>query len=62
MMPGLMQILARILPLYDVNEGLRASMVFNDHMAALKYSAIIGVFAAVVFIMGIMATKWEEGK
>jgi ABC-2 type transport system permease protein len=62
MMPGFLQTLARILPLYYVNEGLRASMVFVDHMAALRYSAIIGVFAAVVFILGITATKWEEGK
>jgi ABC-type branched-subunit amino acid transport system ATPase component len=61
MMPDFMQTLARILPLYDVNEGLRASMVFNDHIAALRYSPIIGVFAAVVFILGILATKWEEG-
>jgi ABC-2 type transport system permease protein len=62
MMPGFLQTLARILPLYYVNEGLRASMVFVDHMAALRYSAIIGVFAAVVFILGIVATRWEEGK
>jgi ABC-2 type transport system permease protein len=62
MMPGFMQTVARILPLYYVNEGLRASMVFNDHMAALRYSAIIGVFAAVVFILGIVATKWEGDK
>jgi len=62
MMPGFMRTVARILPLYYVNEGLRASMVFNDHMTALRYSAIIGVFAAVVFILGIMATAWEEGR
>jgi len=62
MMPGFMQTVARILPLYYVNEGLRASMVFNDHIAALRYSAIIAVFAAVVFILGIVATKWEEDK
>jgi hypothetical protein len=37
-------------------------MVFEDNMAALRYSAIIGGFAAVVFILGIMATKWEEGR
>jgi ABC-2 type transport system permease protein len=62
MMPGFLQTLARILPLYYVNEGLRAAMVFEDNMTALRYSAIIGVFAAVVFILGIIATKWEEGK
>ena len=61
-MPSFLQTLARTLPLYYVNEGLRASMVFADHMAALRYSAIIGVFAAVVFVVGILTTKWEEAK
>jgi ABC-2 type transport system permease protein len=61
MMPGFLQTFARILPLYYLNEGLRASMVFVNHMTALRYSAIIGVFAAVVFVLGIMATKWENG-
>jgi hypothetical protein len=36
-------------------------MVFADNMAALRCSVIIGVFAAVVFLVGIMTTKWEEG-
>jgi len=62
LMPGFLQTLARILPLFYVNEGLRASMVFEDNMAALRYSAVIGAFAAVVFILGIIATQWEEGK
>ena len=62
LMPGFLQTFATILPLYYVNEGLRASMVFVDNMAALRHSAIIGVFASVVFVMGIIATKWEEGK
>jgi ABC-2 type transport system permease protein len=61
LMPGFLQKFARILPLYYVNEGLRASMVFVDNMAALKDAAVIGAFAAVVFILGIIATKWEEG-
>ncbi|MGD0819928.1 MAG: ABC transporter permease [Desulfomonilia bacterium] len=61
LMPGFLQKFAKTLPLYYVNEGLRASMVFEDNMAALRYSAVIGVFAAVVFILGIIATKWEEG-
>jgi ABC-2 type transport system permease protein len=61
LMPGFLQKFAKILPLYYVNEGLRASMVFVDNLAALKDSAAIGVFAAAVFILGIFATKWEEG-
>jgi len=59
-MPGFLQTLARALPLYYVNEGLRASMILDDNMAALRDAAVIGSFATVVFILGIMATKWEE--
>jgi ABC-2 type transport system permease protein len=60
LMPGFLQTIARILPLYYVNEGLRASMVSLDNMAALRYSAMIGVFATVVFVLGINTTKWDE--
>jgi ABC-2 type transport system permease protein len=62
MMPGFLQTFARTLPLYYVNEGLRASMVIVDHMTALRYAGIIGVFAAVAFVLGILTTQWEEGK
>jgi ABC-2 type transport system permease protein len=62
LMPGFLQTFAKTLPLYYVNEGLRAAMVFEDSLAALRCAAIIGVFAAVVFTLGILATKWEEGK
>jgi len=60
LMPTFLQGFAKLLPLYYVNEGLRAAMVFEDNMAALRAAAIIGGFAAVVFILGIMATKWDE--
>jgi ABC-2 type transport system permease protein len=62
LMPGFLQTISKILPLYYVNEGLRAAMVFEDNMTALRCSVIIGAFASVVFILGILATKWEEGK
>ena len=61
LMPGFLQTFAKTLPLYYVNEGLRAAMIFQDNVAALHASAIIGIFAAVVFGLGIFATKWEEG-
>lgn len=60
MMPRFLQSFARMLPLYYVNEGLRASMVFHSNATALYHAAIIGIFAAVVFILGITATRWEE--
>jgi ABC-2 type transport system permease protein len=60
LMPGFLQAIARILPLYYVNEGLRAAMVSVDHATALRYAAMIGGIAAVVFVLGINTTKWEE--
>ena len=62
LMPGFLQTFAKTLPLYYVNEGLRAAMIFDDNLAALRAAAVIGSFAAVVFILGIIATKWEEGR
>jgi len=60
MMPEFLQKFATILPLYYVNEGLRASMVSLDNMAALRCAMVIGIFAAVVFILGVMTTTWSE--
>jgi ABC-2 type transport system permease protein len=62
MMPGFLQTIARILPLYYVNEGLRAAMVSVDNVAALHNSTMIGMFATVIFVLGIRATEWEESK
>jgi ABC-2 type transport system permease protein len=60
MMPGFLQKFAKVLPLYYVNEGLRASMVSVDHAAAMKCAVIIGAFACVVFVFGIMITTLGE--
>jgi hypothetical protein len=35
-------------------------MVFADTLIALRCSAIIGVFAPAVFVVGTMTTTWEE--
>jgi ABC-2 type transport system permease protein len=61
MMPDFLQTFARVLPLYYINEGLRASMVFHDNMTAASYAAIIGAIASIFFILGITVTRWEEG-
>ncbi len=60
LMPGFLQTIARILPLYYVNEGLRAAMVLADRGAALRDAAVIGAFAVAVFVLGVKATRWEE--
>jgi ABC-2 type transport system permease protein len=61
MMPDFLQTFARVLPLYYINEGIRASMVFHDNGTAATYAAIIGTIASIVFILGITVTRWEEG-
>ncbi|MDD2468678.1 MAG: ABC transporter permease [Desulfobulbus sp.] len=62
MMPDFLQKFAKVLPLYYLNEGLRAAMVFQDNGTALSNASTIGAVAAVVFILGITVTRWEEGK
>jgi ABC-2 type transport system permease protein len=59
-MPPFLQVIAKALPLYYVNEGLRDAMIFNDYGAALYNTAIIGVLAVVVFIAGVFLTTWRQ--
>jgi uncharacterized membrane protein YqjE len=42
--------------------ALRVYHIADTYRRKARYSTIIGLFAAVVFILGIIATKWEEGK
>lgn len=60
MMPGFLQKVARALPLYYVNEGLRASMIFMDGMSAARAAAITGGIAVVVFLAGAVVTRWNR--
>ncbi|UCG68374.1 MAG: ABC transporter permease [Thermoplasmata archaeon] len=60
MMPEFLQQMARIFPLYYVNEGLRSSMITLDFNQAWFHAAVIGVFGVVVFIMGMFLTSWKE--
>lgn len=60
MMPGFVQGLARALPLYYVNEGLRASMIFRDGPAAAGCAAITAGIAVVVFSAGAVLTRWSR--
>lgn len=59
-MPTFLQIIARILPLFYVNEGLRASMIYLKTDDAIFYTMIVLIFAAFFFISGLILTKWKE--
>ena len=60
MMPAFLQTFAKLLPLYYVNEALRATMIFVDDAATLRAVGVTAVFAAVVFVAGTFKTRWDE--
>ena len=60
MMPGFLQTIAKFLPLYYVNEGLRASMISLDTGTIIDSAVVILVFAMAVFVLGVFLTSWKE--
>jgi len=60
MMPDFLKTVAHGLPLYYVNESLREAMVFQNFGVAAGHLAVISVFAAIVFAMGVLVTKWKQ--
>jgi ABC-2 type transport system permease protein len=61
MMPAFLQTFAKLLPLYYVNEALRATMIFVDDAATLRAVGVTAAFAAIVFVAGTFKTRWDEG-
>ena len=59
MMPGFLQSFAKLLPLYYVNEALRAAMVFVDDPATLRLTGITAGFAVIAFVAGAFKTRWD---
>ncbi|MEM0493579.1 MAG: ABC transporter permease [Candidatus Thermoplasmatota archaeon] len=59
-MPSVIQAIARVLPLYYVNEGLRNSMIYGNESLAVMNTVIVLVFACIFFIAGVLITRWKE--
>ncbi|MBM4248530.1 MAG: ABC transporter permease [Euryarchaeota archaeon] len=59
-MPDFLQSFARVLPLYYVNQGLRESMLFENMAAAGQATAVIAVFAVIIFALGVYLTTWKQ--
>ncbi len=59
-MPQFLQTIARALPLYYVNEGLRDSMIYMNQNDALINGGVVIIFAAIFFLAGVILTKWKE--
>jgi ABC-2 type transport system permease protein len=59
-MPGYLQSIAQLLPLYYVNESLRNTMILNNMDKTLYFTAFVVLLAAIFFIIGVFVTKWKE--
>jgi len=59
-MPSFLVTIAKILPLYYVNEALRNAMIYGDFSTAFMDTTIIFVFAIIAFVIGVMVTNWRE--
>lgn len=59
-MPSFLQVIARIMPLYYVNEGLRNAMIYLKTGDTIFHTSIVLVFAFVFFVSGLVLTKWKE--
>ncbi len=59
-MPEFLQTIAKILPLYYVNEGFRNAMIYLKSDDAIFHSVVVLIFAVVFFLAGLVLTKWKE--
>lgn len=59
-MPDFLQILAKFLPLYYINEGTRAAMITLDNGTVYSSALVMIVFSVIVFLLGIYLTSWKE--
>jgi ABC-2 type transport system permease protein len=60
MMPSVLQTVARVLPLYYFQDGLRAAMVTGSTTTALVDFAVLTVLATVFILFGSLVTSWRE--
>ncbi len=59
-MPGYLQSLAHILPLYYLIAGLNNVMLYGNYSAALIDLGVLVVLSAVVFSLAVRFFKWRE--
>jgi ABC-2 type transport system permease protein len=59
-MPAYLQAIARIFPLYYINEGLRDAMIISNFGLAALNGLVMLVFALVVFVLGVRLSTWKQ--
>lgn len=60
MMPAYLSTIAKVLPLYYVNQGLRDAMINENTSGALFNTGVTLALAFVFFVLGAVLTKWKE--
>ena len=59
MFPSWLASIANVLPLTYVGNALRDSMVYGNEAAAFNNMIVVAVFAAVLFVAGVLMSKWK---
>ncbi len=60
LMPRFLQDVASILPLTYFAQALRDSMIHLDTASALLNLGVVGGFASVFMVLGVLLTRWKE--
>jgi ABC-2 type transport system permease protein len=58
--PGFLQTVARVLPLYHFHQGLRKLMVVGTTEGVLVPFAVLGVGAVLSLSLAIVTTRWRD--
>ena len=59
-MPTYLQMVAHVLPLFYVIEGLNNVMIYNNYSPAYVDLAVLAVIAVVFFALAVRLFKWRE--
>jgi len=58
-MPEYLQVIANILPLTYLNNGLRDSMIYGNYESALFNLAVVALIAVVLMAFAVLVTRWK---
>ncbi len=59
-MPGYLQAIGKVMPLYYVGQGLRDAMINLDYEGALFSAAIVFTLAVVLIAIGAVVSSWTD--
>jgi ABC-2 type transport system permease protein len=59
-MPSYLQMIAKVMPLTYLNEGLRDTMIYGNAESALFNLGVLAVLAVVFMAVGTYISKWND--